>query len=162
MKLEAVVGYGLWAENCTGGQGDNRIKEILAQVARCVPGQVCTPPVQPMSLGFSGQEHQSGLPCPPPGDLPDSGIEPGSPSMAPFQTTQGNRLSCRDQEGRRGSEEAVPGPSVSRGEAMDSDILLRRDRYLLEPTEWPPGSQASCGVGAAARENPRDASVIAR
>ena len=30
----------------------------------------------------------------------------------PFQTTQGNRLSCRDQEGRRGSEEVVPGPSV--------------------------------------------------
>ena len=30
----------------------------------------------------------------------------------PFQTTQGNRLSCRDQEGRRGSDEAVPGPSV--------------------------------------------------
>ena len=30
----------------------------------------------------------------------------------PFQTTRGNRLSCRDQEGRRSSEEAVPGPSV--------------------------------------------------
>ena len=30
----------------------------------------------------------------------------------PFQTTQGNRLSCGDQEGRRGSDEAVPGPSV--------------------------------------------------
>ena len=30
----------------------------------------------------------------------------------PFQTTQGNRLSCRGQEGIRGSEEAVPGPSV--------------------------------------------------
>ena len=30
----------------------------------------------------------------------------------PFQTTQGIRLSCRDQEARRGSEEAVPGPSV--------------------------------------------------
>ena len=30
----------------------------------------------------------------------------------PFQTTQGNRIFCRDQEGRRGSEEAVPGPSV--------------------------------------------------
>ena len=29
-----------------------------------------------------------------------------------FQTKQGNRTSCRDQEGRRGSEEAVPGPSV--------------------------------------------------
>ena len=30
----------------------------------------------------------------------------------PFWTTQGNRLSCRDQEGRRGSDEAVPGLSV--------------------------------------------------
>ena len=30
----------------------------------------------------------------------------------PFQTTQGNHLSCRDQEGRRGSDEEVPGPSV--------------------------------------------------
>ena len=30
----------------------------------------------------------------------------------PFQTTQGNRHSCRVPEGRRGSEEAVPGPSV--------------------------------------------------
>ena len=30
----------------------------------------------------------------------------------PFQTTQGNRLSCRNQEGRRSSEEVVPGPSV--------------------------------------------------
>ena len=30
----------------------------------------------------------------------------------PCQTTQGNRLSCRDQEWRRGSDEVVPGPSV--------------------------------------------------
>ena len=30
----------------------------------------------------------------------------------PFQTTQGNRLSCRNQEGRRGSDEVVPGSSV--------------------------------------------------
>ena len=30
----------------------------------------------------------------------------------PFWTTQGNRLSCRDQEGRRRSDEAVPGLSV--------------------------------------------------
>ena len=29
-----------------------------------------------------------------------------------FHTKKGNRLSCRDQEGRKGSEEAVPGPSV--------------------------------------------------
>ena len=32
----------------------------------------------PLSLGFSRQEHWNGLPCPPPGDLPDPGIEPAS------------------------------------------------------------------------------------
>ena len=32
----------------------------------------------PLSMGFSRQEYQSGLPCPLPGDLPDPGIEPGS------------------------------------------------------------------------------------
>ena len=30
----------------------------------------------PLSMGFSRQECWSGLPCPPPGDLPDPGIEP--------------------------------------------------------------------------------------
>ena len=29
----------------------------------------------PLSIGFSRQEHWSGLPCPPRGDLPDPGIE---------------------------------------------------------------------------------------
>ena len=33
----------------------------------------------PLSIGFSRQEYQSGLPCPPPGDLLDPGIEPASP-----------------------------------------------------------------------------------
>ena len=32
----------------------------------------------PLSIGFSRQEYWSGLACPPPGDLPDSGIEPMS------------------------------------------------------------------------------------
>ena len=32
----------------------------------------------PLSMGFSRQEHWSGLPCPPPGDLPDPGIKPAS------------------------------------------------------------------------------------
>ena len=30
----------------------------------------------PLSTGFSRQEYWSGLPSPPPGDLPDPGIEP--------------------------------------------------------------------------------------
>ena len=35
----------------------------------------------PPSMGFSRQENWSGLPFPPPGDLPDPGIEPGSPAL---------------------------------------------------------------------------------
>ena len=33
-----------------------------------------------LSMGFSRQEYWSGLPFSPPGDLPDSGIEPTSPA----------------------------------------------------------------------------------
>ena len=32
-------------------------------------------------MGFSRQEYWSGLPCCPPGDLPDPGIKPGSPAL---------------------------------------------------------------------------------
>ena len=32
----------------------------------------------PLSMAFPRQEYWSGLPCPPPGDLPDPGIEPVS------------------------------------------------------------------------------------
>ena len=36
----------------------------------------------PLSVGFSRKEYWSGLPCPPPGDLPNPGIEPKSPALA--------------------------------------------------------------------------------
>ena len=36
----------------------------------------------PLSMGFSRQEYWTGLPFPPPGDLPDPGIEPASPALA--------------------------------------------------------------------------------
>ena len=65
--------------------------------------------------------------------------EPGG--LHPFQTTQGNRLSCRDQKGKRGSEEAVPGPSVfpSGDPGLSGDLVVPREKT---PT------------GAAARGNP--------
>jgi len=34
----------------------------------------------PLSVGFIRQEYWSGLPFPPPGDLPNPGIEPESPA----------------------------------------------------------------------------------
>ena len=48
-------------------------KLILLRLTFCNPVD-CSP----LSVGFSRQEYWSGLPCPPPGDLPDPGIEPGS------------------------------------------------------------------------------------
>ena len=38
----------------------------------------CSPP---LSIEFYRQEYWSGLPFPSPGDVPDPGIEPGSPSL---------------------------------------------------------------------------------
>ena len=35
----------------------------------------------PLSMGFSRQGYWSGLPPPPPGDLPDTGIEPRFPAL---------------------------------------------------------------------------------
>jgi len=35
-----------------------------------------------LSMGFSRQEYWSGLPFPPPGNLPNPGIEPESPGQA--------------------------------------------------------------------------------
>ena len=64
----------------------------------------------PLSMGFSRQEYRGGLPCPPPGDLPDPGVEPVSfmsPALAdgPFTTltTQDAQMSAtgvylRDRE----------------------------------------------------------------
>ena len=68
---------------------------ILLGFAPCIKSRMCAKSLQstlcdPMdgsppgssSMGFPRQEHWSGLPCPPPGDLPDSGIEPRSPALA--------------------------------------------------------------------------------
>ena len=35
----------------------------------------------PLSMGFPRQEYWSGLPFLSPGDLPDSGLEPGTPAL---------------------------------------------------------------------------------
>ena len=46
----------------------------------------------PLSMGFSRQGYWSGVPYPPPGDLPDPGIRPASPASPAlavgFRTTE--------------------------------------------------------------------------
>ena len=41
----------------------------------------CIPPGSSLSMGFPRQEYWSGLPFPSSGDLPDPGIELGSPAL---------------------------------------------------------------------------------
>ena len=48
----------------------------------------------PPSMGFSRQEYWSGVPLPSPGDLPDPGIEPGSPAFQADSLTSKPTLVC--------------------------------------------------------------------
>ena len=55
----------------------------------------------PVSMGYSRQEYWSGLPCPPPGDLTDSGIEPESfksPALAGKFFTSGTTWEAQIQD----------------------------------------------------------------
>ena len=58
-----------------------KVKMLVAQSCPtlCDPIDYSLP--APRSLGFPRQEYWSGSPCPPPGDLPDPEIEPGSPLL---------------------------------------------------------------------------------
>ena len=47
----------------------------------CDPTDCSPPGSSPLSMGFSREEYWSGLLFRPPGDLPDSGIKPGSPAL---------------------------------------------------------------------------------
>ena len=52
-------------------------------------------------LGFSRQEYWSGLPLPSPGDLPDPGIDPGSPALwinPLLSEPPGNPLRCQNSQ----------------------------------------------------------------
>ena len=52
----------------------------------------------PLSMGFSRQGYWSGLPFPPPGDLPHPGIEPVSPEAPVLQV---DSLSLSHREAHR-------------------------------------------------------------
>ena len=79
-----------------------------------------------------------------PQKFPDTlgSLEGAGKAGNPFQTTQGNQLSCRDQEGRRGSDEVVPGPSVfpSREPSVSGNFCGRIKgvtyRFALQGGTW--------------------------
>ena len=66
---------------CVGWRGWKEAKRKLLSLVRlfATPWTVAYQALP--SMGFSRQEYWSGLPFPSPGDLPDPGIEPGSPTL---------------------------------------------------------------------------------
>ena len=67
-----------WIEKRSGQHGASCVLLTLS----CLSATPWTVAHQaPLSMGFSRQEYWSGLPCPPPGDLPDPGIESRAPTM---------------------------------------------------------------------------------
>ena len=81
----------------------------------------------PLSMGFSRQEYWSGLPCPPPGDLPDPGIKPQSlvsPTLASgFFTMSATREALN-------TEISPPNPLLSR---LNTPASLNQFPYTWVP-----------------------------
>ena len=105
----------LWGRNLVNRDAEKQERQqvkigLLRKVMRAC---VCAKSLQPcptlcdaldcpLSMGFSRQEYWSGSPCPPPGDLPNPGIEPGSlmsPALAGgFFTTSTTRKAIGGEE----------------------------------------------------------------
>ena len=57
------------------------VKAAQSCLTICDPMDFAVTSQVPLSMGFSRQEYWSGLLCPSPEDLPDPGIELGSPAL---------------------------------------------------------------------------------
>ena len=59
----------------------------------------------PLSMGFSRQKYWSGLPFPSPGNLPNTGVKPGSPALRadslPFEPSGKPRKGREDSKSAR-------------------------------------------------------------
>ena len=94
----------------------------------CVVAQLCPTLWDPMDCrGFSRQEYWSGLPCPPPGNLPDPGIGPRSPTL------QADSL-----------------PSKPSGSLL---LLSRFSHVRLLATPWTAAHQAPLSLGFSRQEH---------
>ena len=71
---------GSWPCFCHVGSNCQLLSPVRLFAAPCTAARQA-----PLSMGFSRQEHWSGLPCPAPGDLPKPGIEPMSSVVPALQ-----------------------------------------------------------------------------
>ena len=70
-----------WLHKCHTSEKQKKVKVKSLSHVRLFATPWSVARQAPPSMGFSRQEYWSGLPFPSPGDLPDPGIEPGSPAL---------------------------------------------------------------------------------
>ena len=78
-------------------------------------------------MGYSRQEYWSGLLCPPPGDLPDPGIEPmslGSAALAFFTTMPPGKPLCFIRSLKHWGRNCLRGPSLGPRQACSAIWVL--------------------------------------
>ena len=80
MRLQSVQPSSAWLCWCSINSA-NSSEVLVAQSCPTLCDPMACSPQTALSMAFSRQENWSGLPCPPPGDLPDPGIQPGSPAL---------------------------------------------------------------------------------
>ena len=81
-----IICYFFFPEETSGIHSRQALKEVVVVVlvasrVRLFATSWTVACQGPLSMGFSRQEYWSGLPFPSPEDLPDPGIEPGSPVL---------------------------------------------------------------------------------
>ena len=163
-----------WGVNLQGKEETGkRQKEKAVGFRNCRHGVSYVHPMDciahqaPLSMGFSRQKYGNGLPCPPPGDLPNPEIEPTSlvsPALAGrFLTTEPpgkpfrgqaslqtraehsrmiHTLSKWDETLRTGRRYNAEQQSVylqSSNTQPGSPFILRISRCRSQPVDWNPG-----------------------
>ena len=97
----------------------------------------------PLSVGFTRQEYWSGLPCSPPGDLPDPGIKPSS-SVSPALQVDSQILHCLSHQG----SPDLPLPSLNvRGHGEAVSLLRRGTCHSKSPPSPVPQHLRECSRG---------------
>ena len=97
----------------------------------------------PLSIEFSRQEYWRGLPFPSPRDLPDPGIEPGSPSLQVDSLPSGFPDSSVGKESAcsTGDPSLIPGLGRSTGEGIGYTLQDSWASFVIQLVKNPPAMQ---------------------
>ena len=85
-------------------------------------------------MGFSRQEYWSGLPCPPPGDRPNPGLEAGSPALQALPSEPpGKEPACQQRKCKTQVQSLGREDTLEKGMATHSSILAWKIPWAEEP-----------------------------